>query len=311
MMAKQGKSQGAKPAMKTQQRHRFFWLSLGMIGVIHAAACQTLEVQEAPKPAPVDGASSTQGQGTTATTSTVLQEVQPSAAEPPAAQRDVASLQTRIATHERQIAALRSELALIKRGLRSGIFEPVAHGESAPSHLDDAPALDLGFEDAPSGVATVAGLAGAATAAPQATPSAPAAEKPNAAMPKDEPYALIESAVRSMEQQDYPSAVLALTTMRQRYPGFADEGLSDVLLGESWNALKSPEKALPPLERFLSVHGSSRLLPRAKLAQADAFSGLGERQKSITLLLEVIALAPETPTADAARARMASLRRIQ
>jgi hypothetical protein len=114
-----------------------------------------------------------------------------------------------------------------------------------------------------------------------------------------------------MEQQDYPSAVLALTTMRQRYPGFADEGLSDVLLGESWNALKSPEKALPPLERFLSVHGSSRLLPRAKLAQADAFSGLGERQKSITLLLEVIALAPETPTADAARARMASLRRIQ
>ena len=249
----------------------------------------------------------------------VLREVPPQTSEPPAAQRDVASLQTRVASQERQIAQLRSEVALIKRGLKTGLFEPVATGSdmetgAVTGGLDGVPALDLGFEDTTGGHVESAAAAGELAAADHEgqQKTAPAPDlKPDLRTQAESPYDLIESAIKNMERRDYPAALVTLTAIRDRYPGYADEGLSDVLTAESWNALKAPEKALPSLERFVAVHGSSKLLPRAKLAQADAHAALGERQKSLDLLMQVIALAPETQSADSARARLASMRDVK
>ena len=234
------------------------------------------------------------------------------APEPAASQRDVASLQAKVASQERAIATLRSELAVMKRGLKTGLFDAVDAtflATDGTNLLEGSPALDLGFADDPQGQSTLASADGQHLTA--AAPKAAATPSNNQNNKSDEPNGLLESSIASIERQDYPNAIVTLTAMRERYPGFSDEGLSNVLMAESWNALKAPEKALAPLEQFLSVHASSRLVPRAKLAQAEAFASLGERQKSIQLLLEVISLAPETATADLARARLAALRAVR
>jgi hypothetical protein len=239
------------------------------------------------------------------------------AAEPPAAQRDVASLQSKVDSLERTVTILRNEIASLKRGFRSGLFEDVKRTESTGP--DSSPVTDLGFEDTlgaqSSPISDLASL-GKSPSSSQPTdleaqnaktdPSALATLKKS-----EEPNRLIEQALANIQAKDPAAALVTLTTLRDRYPGFPDEGLGDVLMAECWNALNSPEKALSPVERFLSVHSTSALLPRAKLAQALAYRTLGERQKSIQLLLEVIALAPETKTADVARARLAELREIR
>jgi tetratricopeptide (TPR) repeat protein len=236
------------------------------------------------------------------------------AAEPPAAQRDVASLQSKVDSLERTVTILRNEIASLKRGFRSGLFEDVKGlGSAGP---DSSPVTDLGFED----------TLGAQSADVSSLEQSPSTSQPHvgevqnskdnpsslATLKKgEEPNKLIEQALTNIQAKDPAAALVTLTTLRDRYPGFPDEGLGDVLMAECWNALNSPEKALSPVERFLSVHSTSALLPRAKLAQALAYRTLGERQKSIQLLLEVIALAPETKTADVARARLAELREIR
>lgn len=255
------------------------------------------------------GASPQSGSATGAAAGSALRVVPMPVTEPAASQRDVASLQSRVDASERQLAALRSEVALIKRGLKTGLFEPVSGlGDADGAAMAGAPAPHLGFDD-PS-------LSEGQVAASDPSGKALVAEQPGGIGRADlareeEPYALIEKAIASIEKKDYPAALVTLTALRERYPGYSDEGLADVLTAESWNAIKAPEKALAPVERFVAVHGSSRLLPRAKLAQADAYAALGERQKSIELLLEVISLAPETPSADAARSRLAALRIVK
>lgn len=235
-----------------------------------------------------------------------------SAAEPPAAQRDVASLQSKVESLERTVKTLRGEIALLKRGLRSGLFEDV--NGSAAAGANSNPTTDLGFEDTVGPDATGQDLA--QSVAKEGNTDGHQADLTDstslASLKKsEEPNKLIEQALANVQSRDPAAALVALNTLREKYPGFPNEGLSDVLMAECWNALNSPEKALGPIERFLSIHSTSALLPRAKLAQALAYRTLGESQKSIQLLLEVIALAPETKTADAARARLAELREIR
>jgi hypothetical protein len=236
------------------------------------------------------------------------------AAEPPAAQRDVASLQSKVDSLERTVTILRNEIAALKRGFRSGLFEDLKGVESSGSA--SLPITDLGFEDAQSSPNLAVASQEKLPSEPQATgletQDVKAETSSLATLKKsEEPNKLIEQALANIQAKDPAAALVTLNTLRDRYPGFPDEGLGDVLMAECWNALNSPEKALSPVERFLSVHSTSGLLPRAKLAQAIAYRTLGERQKSIQLLLEVIALAPETKTADVARARLAELREIR
>lgn len=224
----------------------------------------------------------------------------PPATENSASQKDIAQLQSKVDSHAQSIAELRSEILRLKQGIRSGLLDPVP--AEIPQELQSFKQKeleinheqpDLGFEDLD-----------------RIDPDM-LREEFGRLQKEDRPYALLEEAIMNFEKKDYASVLVTLQSLSSKYPGYRDEGLSDVLLAESWSALGSPERALGPLERFMGLHGSSRLLPRAKLAQADAFSKLGERDKATQLLLEVVALAPKEKTAELAKARLMELKDLR
>ena len=287
-------------------------LPLAMITLTALCGCMSLMTWDEPTDSthPAGASEHTTNASAQKTKKTDGSQVSP-AAEPPAAQRDVASLQSKVDSLERTVTILRNEISAMKRGFRSGLFEDVKGVETSGS--DSGPLTDLGFEDANGAeVTSQENLPSDSQANENGAQNSNAETSSLATLKKsEEPNKLIEQALSNIQAKDPAAALVTLTTLRDRYPGFPDEGLGDVLMAECWNALSSPEKALSPVERFLSVHSTSALLPRAKLAQALAYRTLGERQKSIQLLLEVIALAPETKTADVARARLAELREVR
>jgi tetratricopeptide (TPR) repeat protein len=222
-----------------------------------------------------------------------------------ASARELAGLQSRVRSLEQELLDLRSELSVLKRSFRSGLLTPV-----------DVP-VDLGFEDLDTPPPLSPPLPGSGSprwsgpVQPVPTPSErntqARAEQTTAlgAALAEGPFEMLERATGFIERADYGGAVVLLQALHTKFPGYRDEGLSDVLLGESWIALESPDRAIQPLSRALSLHPNGTHTPRVKLALARAYHKLGERQRSIQLLLDVIALAPETPIADLARAQLA------
>lgn len=234
-----------------------------------------------------------------------LQDVLPKGT-PGVSARELAGLQSRVRSLEQELLDLRGELSVLKRSFRSGLLTPVeAEGE-------------LGFEELDMPQRATVGLSSEAGRTAESERGGRFGPSGSAATPVDVyqgrtlqsalaegPFELLESATASIERSDYGAAVVLLQALQTKFPGYRDEGLGDVLLGESWLALKSPDRAVQPLTRMIGLYPSGNHMPRAKLALARAYNQLGERQRSIQLLLDVIALAPSTPIADMARAQLA------
>ncbi len=233
------------------------------------------------------------------TLDTVLpEEEQPKAT---GSHRELASLQTKVNTLEQEVLSLRASVASLKRAFRSGVFVPKDNlsFESMGSHQNSSQGLDLPVGKEPDWGE------GIETEFPTGTQIEASAER------AESPAELLHEATEAIERANYGQAVVLLEQIKMKYPGFADEGISDVLLAESWLALNAPEKALPPLDHLMGVFPSSSHLPRAKLTQAKAYAQLGEKQRSTNLLLEVIALSPDSQAADHARRELSLMRNFQ
>lgn len=219
-----------------------------------------------------------------------------------ATQREVASLQTQIKDVEHDLKQLNAEISRLKSSLRSGLISPLdfdAH-ELEDLMANQNPVIDLATADA-----------APSTGSPQEKGLQSHAQR-STLTEKDSlnhqvtrgPYEILESAAEHIEMKDFPKAIVLLESLREKYAGYADEGLGDLLLAESWLQMQAPERSLPALERMLGKNPRSPHVPRAKLAQAQSLRMLGERERATQILLEVLAIDPQSRAADLARAEL-------
>lgn len=220
---------------------------------------------------------------------------------PDVSARELAGLQSRVRSLEQELLDLRSELSVLKRSFRSGLLTPIDIESDADLREIDMPQPSSERKPTePGGTDKPIERVNSKT-----TPLGSHQDLALHTALAEGPFELLERASASIERSDYGAAVVLLQALQTKFPGYRDEGLGDILLGESWLALKSPDRAVQPLTRTIGLHPTGSHMPRAKLALARAYNDLGEKQRSIRLLLDVIALAPSTPIADMARAQLA------
>ncbi|BBH53611.1 outer membrane protein assembly factor BamD [Fluviispira sanaruensis] len=204
---------------------------------------------------------------------------------------DVFSLSEIISTNKR-------EIEIIKRGLRSGIFEDLNVSNKSPSSstgqsmLPDILESRYALEERPSSIAKDPGK----------MEMTQASSNPMSAAQ------LLAKAEIKIQQAQFGEAIVALEEMKKNFPNYDDSGKSNILAAEAWLRMSEYNNVLNELKTFYLKYPASHELSHAKLLEGQTYEKMDRKNKASDLYQEVIALAPQSNDAQNAREGMLRMR---
>lgn len=199
---------------------------------------------------------------------------------------DVSSLTEQLATNKK-------EIEIIKRGIRSGIFEDQGSGEKqSPANIglsmlpDLNEGRDMYTEKKESPILP--------------NLSAMQMKETNLTDPTG-PNQLIAEAEIKLRQAQYGEAILELNKLKKNYPNFDDKGHSYLLSSEAWLRLGEYNNVLNELRTYYIKFPNSPELTHAKLLEGQTYEKLNSKSKAALIYQEVITLSPQSIDAQNAR----------
>jgi TolA-binding protein len=208
----------------------------------------------------------------------------------------ISLLKNDVSSLNEQIATNRKEIEIIKRGLRSGIFED-------QTSFDKQPASSMGVTMLPDMTESrdIYTDKNNSTIIPlqSATPST---NEPIG------PAQLIADAEIKLRQAQYGEAIISLNNVKKNYPNYDDNGKSLILSTEAWLRLGEYNNAFNELRTFYIKYPNNSDLPHAKLLEGETYEKLNSKSKAAQLYQEVITLSPQSTDAQSARDGMLRMR---
>lgn len=201
----------------------------------------------------------------------------------------IAGLNSDVRSLFEQVSTLKRQLEVVRRGMRSGVFEEFADTGKFDVAHEKGPALpDLSF-----GRVQVSSVDSVRT--------------------QDEglkllPEQLLADAELKMQRAQFGEAVVILTEIEKSAPNMRDEGRSLLLLAECWNKLGQFDNAQVVLRSFYLNHPTSPHVLKGKYLEALSNEGRGLKGRAVVLYREVVAGGPQTSLAQSAREAMQRLR---
>ncbi|WP_186646838.1 tetratricopeptide repeat protein [Fluviispira vulneris] len=204
---------------------------------------------------------------------------------------DVFSLSEIISTNKR-------EIEIIKRGLRSGIFEDLNVSSKSPSSstgqsmFPDILESRYGLEERPNSISKDGG-------------------KMEVTQPSSNPMSaaqLLANAEIKIQQAQFGEAIVTLEEMKKNFPNYDDSGKSNILAAEAWLRMSEYNNVLNELKTFYLKYPASHELSHAKLLEGQTYEKMDRKNKASDLYQEVIALAPQSNDAQNAREGMLRMR---
>ncbi|WGL60307.1 outer membrane protein assembly factor BamD [Pigmentibacter sp. JX0631] len=198
---------------------------------------------------------------------------------------DVSSLTEQLATNKK-------EIEIIKRGIRSGIFEDQPSEKQSPAQIglsmlpDMNEGRDIYFEKKESPILP--------------NTSSMQMKETNLADPTG-PTQLIAEAEIKLRQAQYGEAILELNKLKKNYPNFDDKGHSYLLSSEAWLRLGEYNNVLNELRTYYIKFPNSPELTHAKLLEGQTYEKLNSKSKAAQIYQEVITLSPQSTDAQNAR----------
>lgn len=199
---------------------------------------------------------------------------------------DVSSLLEQLATNKK-------EIEIIKRGIRSGIFED-------QDLLEKQPPASLGISmlpDMTDGREVFTEKKESSLLSPKYSTSM----RENTLAEPTGPAQLLAEAEIKLRQAQYGEAILELNKLKKNYPNFDDKGHAYLLSGESWLRLGEYNNVLNELRTFYIKFPNSPELAHAKLLEGETYEKLNNKSKAAQLYQEVITLSPQSTDAQNAR----------
>lgn len=196
-----------------------------------------------------------------------------------------------------EIATLKKNIEILKRGIRSGIFEEFPEDtketDSTAPHktmLPDFTYGRTGFSETSEDLRTL--------------PLSSKRKNEEAVGPKE----LLANAELKIRKSDFKMGLIQLDEFKKNFPNFDDKGRSFLLSAEAWINLREFNNALPEIRSFYLKYPTSPELAYAKLLEAQAFEGNESFEKAANLYNEVIYLSPQSKYAKSARESMQRMR---
>ncbi len=195
-----------------------------------------------------------------------------------------------------QIATNRKEIEIIKRGLRSGIFED-------QTSIDKQPAGSLGVTMLPDMIESrdIYTDKNNLTKIPLQSSTASANEPIG-------PAQLIADAEIKLRQAQYGEAIISLNNMKKNYPNYDDNGKSLILSSEAWLRLGEYNNVFSEIRTFYIKYPNNPDLSHVKLLEGETYEKLNSKSKAAQLYQEVITLSPQSNDAQSARDGMIRMR---
>jgi TolA-binding protein len=195
-----------------------------------------------------------------------------------------------------QIATNRKEIEIIKRGLRSGIFED-------QTSFDKQPPGSLGTTMLPDMLENRDIYTDKSNSSIVPLQSATATSNEPIG-----PAQLIAEAEIKIRQAQYGEAIISLNNMKKNYPNYNDKGKSLLLSSEAWLRLGEYNNVFGELRTFYIKYPNNPDLSYAKLLEGETYEKLNSKSKASQLYQEVITLSPESMDAQNARDGMIRMR---
>ncbi len=195
-----------------------------------------------------------------------------------------------------QIATNRKEIEIIKRGLRSGIFED-------QTSFDKQSKSSLGVTMLPDMTESrdIYTDKNNLTKVPLQSATATANEPIG-------PAQLIADAEIKLRQAQYGEAIISLNNMKKNYPNYDDNGKSLILSSEAWLRLGEYNNVFSEIRTFYIKYPNNPDLAHAKLLEGETYEKLNSKSKAAQLYQEVITLSPQSTDAQSARDGMLRMR---
>jgi len=188
-----------------------------------------------------------------------------------------------------QISTNKKEIEIIKRGLRSGIFEDQGSLEKQPtsslgvSMLPDMnEGRDIYMDKKDSSFIPMQ----------------------SSSMNSNDPIGpaqLIADAEIKLRQAQYGESIISLNNVKKNYPNYDDKGKSLLLSSEAWLRLGEYNNVFNELRTFYIKFPNTPDLPHAKLLEAETYEKLNSKSKAAQIYQDVITLAPQSTDAQNAR----------
>ncbi|KAB8030003.1 tetratricopeptide repeat protein [Fluviispira multicolorata] len=204
---------------------------------------------------------------------------------------DVFSLSEVISTNRR-------EIEIIKRGLRSGIFEDLNPANKSPSSatgqsmLPDILESRYSFEERQNSI----------------TPESPKTEMNQPTAHSLSPSQMLANAEIKIQQAQFGEAIVTIEDMKKNFPNYDDGGKSYILAAEAWFKMREYNNTFNELKSFYLKYPASSELSHAKLIEGKAYEKMDQKNKATDLYQEVITLAPQSNDAQNAREGMLRMR---
>ena len=205
----------------------------------------------------------------------------------------IASMQNDLQSQNEEIETQKKNISILKRGLRSGIFEELPSDTANNKAKNSNTTLLPDFVNGRTGFTE--------------NPMLPIEMKENKQDPVG-PKELLAYAEIKIRKSEFKEGLIKLDELRKKFPNFDDNGRSFLLSAEAWLKLKEYNNVTPEIRNFYLKYPTSADLAYAKLLEGQATEGNGSFEKAATLYNEVISLSPQSTLAQSARDGMLRMR---
>lgn len=207
------------------------------------------------------------------------------------------SIQMDLQSQREILATEKKNIAILRRGLRSGMFEELPEDKHNIELKDTSKTMLPNLLNSHTGFTENKDTA--------------IDTKPSAIIDKDSPVGpkeLLTSAQLKIQRDQLKEGLKDLDELKKNYPNFDDNGRSFLLAAEAWLKLKQYNNVIPEIQNFYLKYPSNAELAHAKLLEAQATEGNGLFEKAANLYAEVLSLSPRSSYAQAARDGMLRMR---
>ncbi len=202
----------------------------------------------------------------------------------------LSSLQNDMQSQNEELATQRKNIDILKRGLRSGLFEELPDDTTINPIKNNNSTMLPDFTNGRSSFTDRANFLNSVSSGKTLNTNDPIG-----------PKQLLASAEIKIRKAEYKKGLVELEELKKKFPNFDDGGRSFLLSAEAWVKLKEYENVLPEIRSFYLKYPTSAELAYAKLLEGQAYEGNGSFEKAATLYNEVISLSPQSTLAQSAR----------
>jgi TolA-binding protein len=219
-------------------------------------------------------------------------------------QKQISKIKNEVYSLHELLSTNKKETEIIKKGLRSGIFEETP-GESYQMSPQSSSA-PLPSPSTTTGRTMLPEMVVAQQLYEEK--NSPLTKKTVSATTEEGAEGLLTSAKTKMGLAEYEDSILILEKIKKNYPNYDDQGQTFLLAAQAWIKLGEYNNVFKELNTFYLKYPKTSHLAEAKLLEGLAYEKINSKLKAAELYQEVIALLPQSKEAENARAGMIRMR---